>query len=883
MTTAHFDLAQAYLEGTELDHKQIEKLVKALKAGNQFALTRRVLDHATAAQAQTEDSDPEAAQFAIWLQQQRALCTYKDPEQPPLNRLREALGILRGIGLFDEDTRDPETLGLGGAIFKRFWEQEGNVTLLHSALSLYRAGWERGREDDEAPYCGVNAAFLLDQLAHLAERAATGVAGDHKGAQQLRAEATALRNEILRFLDSRPGQPGDHDQSIWPLLTRAELHFGLGDYEQAADYLARARANKPEDWKAETCARQLIDLARCQGVHPSPKATPDSSPARRSWTALEALLGEDAAAACCLVRGRVGLALSGGGFRASFYHLGALARLAEVDALRHVEAISAVSGGSIVGVLYYLELKKLLESKSDLTITRDDYIQLVRDIQKSFFDSVSRNLRVRTLANLRANLRMLRPGYSRSMRIGELYADEIYATAGDGVSRRHVMPDLLIHPAGHDAAQQFKPNEENWRRRAKVPILLINATSLNSGHNFQFTANWMGEPPGLVGDEVDMNARYRRVYYRDAPTHETRCFPLGYAVAASACVPVLFEPLSIGGLYPGRTVLLVDGGVHDNQGVGGLLDESCNFILCSDASGQMHDQAKPGGGLLGTAFRSDEIAQDRVREAEYADLAARDRSGALRGLLFVHLKAGLEPAPIAAVGEPSATRPAASGNQTPYGIDRDIQRHLAEIRTDLDSFTEVEAHGLMLSGYMATAEQLRHQDERHRRKGGLDDWGGLDIATPLGDWPFRRLEEIAAKPADSTDLRRRDLELQLGVGKNLFFKALRLIPGLKAAAIAMGLIVAALVVWAAHEYWNASLPNITWGAAIWPGIALVIAAYFPLMRFLNPQSAARGFLLRFALPLVGWVLANLHLWLIEPRFQQRGRIDRLMNLPPDDS
>lgn len=101
-----------------------------------------------------------------------------------------------------------------------------------------------------------------------------------------------------------------------------------------------------------------------------------------------------------------------------------------------------------------------------------------------------------------------------------VYEDEIYARASDGVTRRRVMPDLLIRPAGHDATQQFKPNEENWRRRAKVPILLINSTSLNSGHNFQFTANWMGEPPGLVGAEVDMDARY---YYRDAPTAATRC------------------------------------------------------------------------------------------------------------------------------------------------------------------------------------------------------------------------------------------------------------------------------------------------------------------------------------------------------------------------
>ena len=58
--------------------------------------------------------------------------------------------------------------------------------------------------------------------------------------------------------------------------------------------------------------------------------------------------------------GKVGLALSGGGFRASFYHLGVLAQLAELDVLRHVEVLSCVSGGSIVGACYWLALRNRL-------------------------------------------------------------------------------------------------------------------------------------------------------------------------------------------------------------------------------------------------------------------------------------------------------------------------------------------------------------------------------------------------------------------------------------------------------------------------------------------------------------------------------------------
>src|SRR5438876_9801707 len=46
-------------------------------------------------------------------------------------------------------------------------------------------------------------------------------------------------------------------------------------------------------------------------------------------------------------RSRVGLCLSGGGFRATLFHLGALRRLNELGVISKLDAISSVSGGSI--------------------------------------------------------------------------------------------------------------------------------------------------------------------------------------------------------------------------------------------------------------------------------------------------------------------------------------------------------------------------------------------------------------------------------------------------------------------------------------------------------------------------------------------------------
>lgn len=52
---------------------------------------------------------------------------------------------------------------------------------------------------------------------------------------------------------------------------------------------------------------------------------------------------------------RIGLALSGGGFRAAAFHLGVLKRLEELRILQRVARISTVSGGSITGALYALK------------------------------------------------------------------------------------------------------------------------------------------------------------------------------------------------------------------------------------------------------------------------------------------------------------------------------------------------------------------------------------------------------------------------------------------------------------------------------------------------------------------------------------------------
>ena len=62
---------------------------------------------------------------------------------------------------------------------------------------------------------------------------------------------------------------------------------------------------------------------------------------------------------------RLGLALSGGGFRAAAFHLGTFLKLRELGLLDKVDVISCVSGGSIAGGFLAANWKSCLLYTSD--------------------------------------------------------------------------------------------------------------------------------------------------------------------------------------------------------------------------------------------------------------------------------------------------------------------------------------------------------------------------------------------------------------------------------------------------------------------------------------------------------------------------------------
>jgi NTE family protein len=528
---------------------------------------------------------------------------------------------------------------------------------------------------------------------------------------------------------------------------------------------------------------------------------------------------------------KLGLALSGGGFRAAFFHLGVLARLAELGLLRQVEVISTVSGGSIVGAVYYLRLKWLLERHPQAEISDEMYAELVADVAARLRAAVRQNIRGRIFLNLFKNFGTASRKYSRSDRIGELYDRYLFNPAWEGERPRTrwggatkiELRELLIAPQGQDAS--FKPDTDNAALAAKVPILLLNATSLNSGHNWRFEAVRMGEPlpesaeMRAVVEDADKNIRLEQGYFEARPgkpqvNEHHRSFPLAMAVAASACVPGLFHPLAISDLYDGITVQLVDGGVQDNQGVQALFDQGCTHLIVSDAAVQLPDDEKPSGRVPGVMMRAMSIQADRIRDEQLIHVSARGHEFAL-----MHLRKGLTGralAPGASFADAADER-AGEVHSSEFGVDPRAQAALARLRTDLDFFNDTEAFSLSADGYLMSAHELHDK--------GFEELGAR-AGTPVDParWRFGAVAGELAKPSDSY------LRL-VRAGRRSFFRlaglSLSASPALKAIALAVLAGLVALIAINADSLFgwlDGDVPVLAAIAAV--GVpAVVLAAY----------------------------------------------------------
>lgn len=283
-------------------------------------------------------------------------------------------------------------------------------------------------------------------------------------------------------------------------------------------------------------------------------------------------------------------------------------------------------------------------------------------------------------------------------------------------------------------------------------------------------------------------------------------------MAASSCVPGAIDPVTLKGFYKDQIIQLVDGGVHDNQGLATLLDENCNVLICSDAAGQLYDKKGVGigGGTIG--LRASDVMMDRMREEQFQKILSLKEGQALQGVCYVHLKQEIKnkelnsffPALGTVFGSDESTLAPSSLTKLPYLISENIQKILSSMRTNLDSFSEVEANALMTSGYLMTRYQLGKLQLEHAKNNVTKYWGGFsnleelakkdfknndgqivwqpDLNLTLDQWDFLKIADLMTdntqgKSPSVHEKQKADLEKQLKISSKKFFKYWMLIPG----------------------------------------------------------------------------------------------------------
>ncbi|MEO1263649.1 MAG: patatin-like phospholipase family protein [Bacteroidota bacterium] len=859
------DDAKEIIRGKSIQLPALKKLVKKLESGKYYSLAREVLETVL------EEPGKKDGELMQWL----AKRTYKDPGLPNDVKFDKAIEILELAFDLDETT-DQETLGLLGAIYKRKWQYYGQPQYLRFSLHFYERGYlewlklvEAGGDAGDG-YTAINTAFMFDLIAYNVIEDGKEVNTGFEEARSYIGKSREIRKNIIEYVKPIPG-------NYWVYATLAEANFGLRQFEKAEALLVEAgEMIGDSNEQFESTSMQMVTLADLLVLFEEDESK-KAAILKSARKTLESFLKKDVDAIDSAFTGKVGLALSGGGFRASLFHIGVLAKLAELDILRHVQVLSCVSGGSIIGAYYYLEVKKILESKKDHRdqndgspeLSKKDYIDVVKRIEKEFLAGVQKNLRMRVFSNFFKNLRIFfSSSYNRTYRLGELYEEVLYQPVVKGTKMEGkpiAMKDLIIQPKGEE---DFNLKRDNWRRKHKVPVLVLNATSMNTGHNWQFTSSWMGEPPGNIVSEVDSKYRLRRLYYGDAPTGHYQNFRLGYAVAASSCVPGLFDPLPMDGLYENIDLQLVDGGVHDNQGIAGLLEQECKVIFVSDASGQLNTEDLAGQSPLSVLARTNNILMERVRECGFLDLKNRKDTRLVKAMSYIHLKRELEAEPKSWINcQDTVEKDSVKGklkrekDLTSYGVRKKIQEQLSGIRTDLDSFNEVEAYALMYSAYQMTdldynenMKTVFKQPENYQS----EDWDFLKVKAYVTD----------AKKEQS-------IHHLMEAAQELLFKVFKLSIPWRMAGIAFGGLLFLLLAWGAWFIWNHETVILQKIAVVLTFLIIAILLVKVIARVFNYEGKLGKFIAGSFLSIVLFLAFNFYLTFLNKTYLKKGEMKNL--------
>lgn len=234
----------------------------------------------------------------------------------------------------------------------------------------------------------------------------------------------------------------------------------------------------------------------------------------------------------------VTLCLSGGGFRATFFHIGVLAALRDTGLLTRVNRLVGVSGGALAA--------------AHAAVHWDDFVGPAA----RFYEA-----------------------------IGELIA---FAQRGprSRVMRRWVLGAFIGRPFwGAGTRGQLLQSQyrtlfgQRTLSDVSGPALVLTSTSMTTGRVYAFTADGF-----YVVSDGELSERV-----------QTQSISLAWAITASSCFPPAFPPVPLRRddlvlsvqQFPLGADFLTDGGVFDNSGLSFIrlaMDSSTKNVIASDAS-----------------------------------------------------------------------------------------------------------------------------------------------------------------------------------------------------------------------------------------------------------------------------------------------------------
>ncbi|MEM9682174.1 MAG: patatin-like phospholipase family protein [Pseudomonadota bacterium] len=273
-----------------------------------------------------------------------------------------------------------------------------------------------------------------------------------------------------------------------------------------------------------------------------------------------------------------GIALSGGGFRATLFHLGALWRMNEFGLLGSLDRITSVSGGSILAGLLGFRWNELKFENGVAANYREKVAEPIQDFCGQTID---------TWAIAKGKLN---PFKRVADYVAEAYDDKLF-----GGATLRALPD---------------------DSKKEGPRFIIYATNLQSGVSFRFSRPYMAD-------------------YRIGLNRNTDGVLIADAVAASSAFPPVLSPMVLetnpddweqdpdkskrGDLWANtefrRKIYLTDGGVYDNMGLEAVFDR-CDPLYISAAGAPFSEQ--PLGWLetnteVGIGLRTTGILTEQCR------------------------------------------------------------------------------------------------------------------------------------------------------------------------------------------------------------------------------------------------------------------------------